>query len=97
MVGFFVLDLVVGVVALHRGPESWQWWVSMQTRPVNLVLTALAVVMALVHAATWFQATPTIIRIRRGRRYVASGWVVAQHYLLLAAFGVAVVLWLGRS
>jgi len=95
VVGFFCFDLVVGLVSMNRGLESWQWWVSMQTRPMNLVLTALAVVMSLVHATTWFQATPKIIKIRRGPRYVADGWVVAQHYVLLVAFGAVMYFWLG--
>ncbi len=95
VVGLFVFDLVVGLVALHRGPDAWQRWVDLQTHPVNLVLTVVALVMSLVHATTWFQATPTIIKIRRGRRYVADRWVVAQHYLLLAVFAVVVYLWLG--
>ncbi|QTE30823.1 hypothetical protein [Pengzhenrongella sicca] len=95
VVGFFVFDLVVGLVSMNRGLESWQWWVEMQTRPINLVLTALTIVMSLVHASTWFQATPKIIKIRRGPRYVADGWVVAQHYVLLVAFGAVVYFWLG--
>lgn len=95
VVGFFVFDLMVGLVSLHRGLASWEWWVSMQTRPVNLVLTALAIVMSLVHATTWFQATPKIIRIRRGPRYVADVWVVTQHYVLLVLFGVIAYFWLG--
>ncbi|GIG27209.1 hypothetical protein [Cellulomonas denverensis] len=95
IVGLFVLDLMVGLVALHRGRDSWEWWVDLQTHPVNLVLTGLALVMAIVHATTWFQATPKIIRVRRGRRYVADRWVVLMHYLLLALFALVVVLWLG--
>jgi fumarate reductase subunit C len=57
----------------------------------------VALVMAVVHATTWFQATPAIIRVRRGRRHLHRGWVVLAHYVLLAAFAVVVVLWLGRS
>lgn len=95
VVGFFVFDLVVGLVSMNRGLESWEWWVSMQTRPMNLVLTVLAVAMSFVHATTWFQATPKIIKIRRGPRYVADGWVVAQHYVLLVIFGAVMYFWLG--
>ena len=61
---------------------------------VDLV-TALAVAMSLVHATTWFEATPKIIKIRRGPRYVADGWVVALHYVLLVAFAALMYFWLG--
>ena len=95
VVGFFALDLMVGLVSIQRGQASWEWWVTLQTRPLNVVLTAIAIVMSLVHATTWFQATPKIIKIRRGTHYVADGWVVAAQYVLLVAFGVVVCLWLG--
>ncbi|WP_043498335.1 hypothetical protein [Georgenia sp. SUBG003] len=95
VVGFLVLDLMVGLVALHRGPDAWAWWVELQTNPVNLALAVVGLAMAVVHATTWFQATPKIIRVRRGRRYVADRWVVFQHYVLLALFALVVVLWLG--
>lgn len=95
IVGFFVFDLIAGLVCLHRGLDSWRWWVELQTNPLNLTLTVLTVFMSLVHSTTWFKATPKIIRIRRGVHYVADGWVVAQHYLLLVLFGVVVYFWLG--
>lgn len=95
VVGLFVFDLVIGLVCVNRGPDSWQWWVDLQTNPLNLVLTTLALLMSFVHATTWFKATPKIIRLRRGTHYVADGWVIGQHYLLLVAFGVIVYLWLG--
>jgi fumarate reductase subunit C len=95
VVGFFVFDLIAGLVCLHRGLDSWRWWVEIQTNPLNLLLTVLTVVMSLVHSTTWFKATPKIIRIRRGVHYVADGWVVTQHYLLLVLFGVLMYFWLG--
>lgn len=94
VVGLFVFNLVVGLVSLHRGVDSWQWWVDLQTRPLNLVLTVLALLFAVVHATTWFQATPKIIRVRRGRKHIHHGWIILQHYVLLALFAVAVVFWL---
>ena len=71
------------------------WWVELQRHPVVVVMTVVALLMAVVHATTWFQATPKIIKVRRGRRYVADVWVVLQHYVLLALFALVVVLWIG--
>lgn len=95
IVGLFVFDLMVGLVALNRGADAWAWWVDLQTNPFNVMLTAVAFAMSLVHASTWFKATPKIIKIRRGTHYVSDRWVVAQHYLLLVTFAVVVYLWLG--
>lgn len=97
VVGLFVLNLVIGLVAAHRGVDDFTWWVELQTAPPVVVLTAVALVMAVVHAATWFRATPSIIRVHRGRRQLPAGWVVLAHCLLLAVFAAVVVLWLGRS
>lgn len=95
VVGLFVFDLMVGMVAINRGPEAWQWWVELQRNPANLVLTAFALAAAAIHTVSWFQLTPAIIRFQRGTRYVADGWVVAQHVVLLVIFAVVLVAWLG--
>lgn len=97
VVGLFVLNLVIGLVSAHRGVDAFTRWVELQTCPPVVVLTVVALVMAVVHATTWFQATPAIIRVRRGRRHLHRRWVVVGHYVLLAVFAVVVVLWLGRS
>jgi fumarate reductase subunit C len=97
VVGLFVLDLVVGLVSAHRGVDAFTRWVELQASPPVVALAVVALVMAVVHAVTWFQATPAIIRVRRGRRHLHRAWVVLAHYVLLAAFAVVVVLWLGRS
>lgn len=97
VVGLFVLNLLVGLVSVHRGVDAWRWWVELQRHPAVVVMTVVALLMAVVHATTWFQATPTIIKVRRGRRYVADVWVVLQHYVLLALFALVVVLWIGVS
>lgn len=96
-VGLFVLNLLVGLVSFHRGLDAWTWWVELQRHPVLVAMSVGALLMAVVHATTWFQATPTIIKVRRGRRYVADVWVVLQHYVLLALFALVVVLWIGVS
>lgn len=95
VVGLFVLNLLIGLVSVHRGVDAWRWWVELQRHPVVVAMTVVALLMAVVHATTWFQATPKIIKVRRGRRYVADVWVVLQHYVLLALFALVVVLWIG--
>ncbi|MCG7286937.1 hypothetical protein MHY85_13250 [Cellulomonas sp. ACRRI] len=97
VVGLFVLNLVIGLVSAHRGVDAFTRWVELQRSPAVVALTVVALAMAVVHAITWFRATPAVIRVRRGRRHLDRRWVVLAHYLLLAAFAVVVLLWLGRS
>ncbi|ROR71969.1 hypothetical protein [Bogoriella caseilytica] len=94
VVGFFVLDLVVGLVALHLGPQAWEWWLRLQVHPVNVALIVLALAMTIVHAVTWFAAAPKIVKVRLGRSYLGDGWIIAAQYLALAAVAAALVFWL---
>lgn len=94
-VGLFVFNLMVGVVAANRGPASWATWVDLQTHPLNLVLTVSALVMSVVHTATWFQATPKVLRIQHGQSFVGDRWIIVQHVVLLVFFAALVALWLG--
>lgn len=94
IVGLFVLDLVVGLVALHRGPEAWEWWLRLQVHPLNVVLIVFALTMTVVHAVTWFAAAPKIVKVRIRRSFLGDGWIIAAQYLALVAVAAALVLWL---
>ena len=94
-VGLFVFNLMVGIVAVNRGPAAWQSWVDLQTHPINLALTVVALAMSAIHTVTWFQATPKVVRIQHGTSFVAARWIIVQHVVLLAVFAVVVSLWLG--
>lgn len=95
VVGLWVFDLLVGLLAINLGPESWAWWVQWQSHPVGIVLTVVALAFSVVHATTWFVLTPKVVRVRRGRTYVADGVLVGINYLMLAGFAALTVWWLG--
>ena len=97
VVGLFVFDLMVGMVAIAMGPEQWDWWVRMQRNPLNLLLTVLALIAAGIHTVSWFQLTPAIIKVQRGTKYLADKWVILQHVVLLAIFAAIMVAWLGGA
>ena len=94
VVGLFVLNLMLGMVAIATGAERWEWWVDLQRHPVVLVLNVLAFAAAVIHTVSWDQLTPSIIKVQRGTRFLADGWIIAQQALLLVAFAVLMVLWL---
>lgn len=95
VVGLFVLDLMIGVVAIAAGLDAWTWWVDLQRNPFVLALNALALAAAALHTISWDQLTPSIIKVQRGTSFLADGWIIAQQVLLLVAFTVVMVLWLG--
>lgn len=94
IVGFFVFDLIVGLVCLNRGLESWQWWVDLQRNPLLMLLAALALVTSLIHTITWFQLVPKIIRVQRGTKFVSDGVIAAVSAVLLFVFAAIMVIWL---
>ena len=95
VVGLWVFNLLVGLLAINMGSETWAWWVQWQAHPVSIVLTVVALAFSVVHATTWFALTPKVVRVRRGRKYVADGWLIGMNYLLLAVFAALMVWWLG--
>lgn len=97
VVGLWVFDLLVGLLAINMGPESWAWWVQWQAYPVSVVLTLVALAFSIVHATTWFALTPKVIRVRKGRKFLADSWMVGLNYLGLIVFAALMAWWLGGS
>ncbi|WP_108719246.1 hypothetical protein [Miniimonas sp. S16] len=97
VVGLFVLNLMLGMVSMAAGLDSWTWWVELQRNPFVLVLNVLALAAAVLHTVSWDQLTPSIIKVQRGTRFLADGWIIAQQVLLLVIFAAVMVAWLGGA
>lgn len=95
VVGLYVLDLMMGLVALNLGPDQWDSWVGLQRNPFVIALNVLALAAAALHTVSWDQLTPSIIKVQRGTRFLADGWIIAQQVLLLVLFAAFMVAWLG--
>ena len=97
VVGLSVVHLAGAVVAINRGLEAWDRWLAFQRHPAVVVATAFVLVMAVVHAVTWFHVSPAIVRVRVGHRQLPAVWVVAGQYA--AALGIlgALVWWIAGS
>lgn len=63
---WFSVELIFGLFALKRGPESWQVFVSFLQHPIVLLLNLVALAAALLHSKTWFELAPkaSVIIIR---------------------------------
>lgn len=95
IVGLFVLNLMLGLVMINVDADGWEWWLDLQRNPAIIVLNSLALIAAVIHTVSWDQLTPSIIKVQRGTRFLADGWIILQQVLLLAIFAVFVVLWVG--
>lgn len=55
---WFSVELLIGLFALKRGPESWATFVTFLQHPVTLALNLIALAAALLHSKTWFDLAP---------------------------------------
>lgn len=92
-VGYAALVLMLQVLSLARGPESYDRFVSwLQLRPV--VALHIVVLGGLVyHSATWLSLAPRALVLRLAGRRLPAAVVLLMHYAgwLVAS---AAVLWL---
>ena len=95
LMGLFTLNLMLGLVLINVGPESWDWWVGLQRNPLVLVLNVLALVAAVIQTVTWDQLVPSIIKVQRGTKFLADGWIIGAGVLLLVIFTALLVAWVG--
>lgn len=95
LMGLFTLNLMLGMVLINIGPENWEWWIDFQRNPVVLVLNVLALVAAVIQTVTWDQLVPSIIKVQRGTKFLADGWIIGAGVLLLVIFTALLVAWVG--
>lgn len=92
-VAWFVVHLVLLVVAVHGGSESYERFLEWSGRPWVAALNVVALAFVVLHAVTWFTLAPNALVVRlRGRRLPAR-LVAAGHFAAWAVVS-AVVVWI---
>jgi fumarate reductase subunit C len=94
-VAWFVVYLLLLVVAVHSGSGSYELFLAWSSRPWMVVLNVVALAFVVLHAVTWFTLAPKAMVVRlRGRRLpartVAAGHVAA--WLVVSAVVAWIVL-----
>ena len=84
-VAWFVVFLLLLVVAVARGDEAYRRFIDWAANPVVLVVNIIALLFVVFHALTWFNLAPKAMVVNlRGRR-------VPPMLVAVAHFGVWVV------
>jgi fumarate reductase subunit C len=92
-VAWSVVFVLLLVVAVSGGEESYQQFLDWAGRPWVLVLNLVALVFVAFHALTWFKLAPQAMVVRlRGQR-VPGVWIAASNYAAWVVVS-AVVAWL---
>ncbi len=85
-VAWFVVFLMIMIVAIGRGEASYQNFLSWAASPVVIVINVVALAFLILHTVTWFALTPQAMVVRGpgGRQVramkevrVAGQWVPA--------------------
>jgi succinate dehydrogenase subunit C len=92
-VGWFVVFLLLLVVALSRGESRYQEFLDWSGRPAVLALNIVSLFFIVYHAITWFNLAPKAMVVRVGRTRV-PGFLIAGSNYLAWAMASAVVSWL---
>jgi fumarate reductase subunit C len=92
-VGWFVVYLLLLVLAVSRGESRYQEFLGWSGRPAVLALNIVSLFFIVYHAITWFNLAPQAMVLRVGGRRV-PGFLIAGSNYLAWAMASALVGWL---
>ena len=90
-VGAYCVLLVVGLQRLAAGPVAWDAFLAALKSPASIVFQFLALVAAVYHAATWFNATHKAMPVQIGEDFVQPGVISGAHYVVWVALSIVVL------
>ena len=87
----FSIELIFGLYALKRGPESWAVFVGFLQHPILLLLNLIALAAALLHSKTWFELAPKASIIIIGDKKLPSGPIVKGLWVAMVLISIAIL------
>lgn len=80
-IGAYCVLLVVGLQALSGGQASYEAFLLALQSPASVAFHVLALIAALYHAATWFNATQKAMPLQIGENFVPGNVISGTHYI----------------
>lgn len=87
----YVVVLLVLVSNVHDGHTAFTGMQQTLKSPGLLAFNSVALLFALLHSVTWFQAVPKALPLRRGEKQVSPVLLVGLHYGLMLVLSAAVL------
>jgi succinate dehydrogenase subunit C len=84
LAGYTILLLVL-VMKVHDGPAAYSSFRDTLQSPALIVFNCVALLFALLHTVTWFQAMPKVLPLRYGHQHRLAFALVGVNYLLFLA------------
>jgi len=79
-VGLHALVLMIGILRLSQGREAFESFLAGLWSPAGQLLSAVILLMAVVHSVTWFNLTPKAMPLWVGDTKVPGWMIVGAHY-----------------
>ncbi len=92
-IGVYSVILLVMVARVKAGATAFDGFVAALQSPVAIVFHLVALLFAVLHSATWFNATPKAMVIRRGEEKVPPALMIASNYVAWVVLS-AILMWL---
>jgi fumarate reductase subunit C len=80
-VGAYCVLLVVALQRLAAGQAAWEGFLLALQSPLSIVFHLLALVAAVYHAATWFNATQKAMPVQIGEDFLPGNVISGAHYV----------------
>ncbi|MDZ4252400.1 MAG: hypothetical protein U1A72_07475 [Sulfuritalea sp.] len=90
-VGAYCVLLVIGLQRLADGPTAWEGFLLALQGPASIVFHFLALIAAVYHAATWFNATQKAMPLQIGEDFVPGNLISGAHYAAWAVLSIVVL------
>lgn len=87
----YVVVLLILVAQVQDGPASFRSFQHTLKSPGLLLFNSVAMVFALLHTVTWFQAVPKALPLRRGENRVPPQLLIGMHFVAMFALSAIVL------
>lgn len=84
--------LLVLVTQVHNGRHAVRSFENTLKSPELLIFSSVALIFALLHTITWFQAVPKALPLRRGENKVPPGLLIGAHYVAMLALSAVILI-----
>ena len=88
-VAWFVIETLLQIRAVNRGPEAYAAFQSFFRNPLVIALNVISFFFVVFHAVTWFNLAPKAIAVRLGGKRVPALLIAGPNYaawLIISAF-----------
>jgi fumarate reductase subunit C len=80
---FYMVLMLVVVMKVHNGRGSFEQFADTLKSPWLIAVNTIALLFALLHTVTWFQAVPSAVQLRRGEERVPPRLLIGAAYAVL--------------